>query len=190
MISAARAKPVFVPSGQSIASPEPTKKWAVASARLKRDMARAGRSRPFPSGFKIDRYAQIWEDNPFTLMKPAAPNENNLHLVEMHPNPNPQLVEVVVSDGKEQGTVQFRFDAQPTTGQTPLAPAGQGSAQTDTGACPSASPAGLPSPGPTLPMNRLHPGVRKYHTEGQPGPNSARKGPPRKTVPSNPVRAQ
>jgi hypothetical protein len=68
-------------------------------------------SQDIPSGFKIDRYAQVWEDNPFTLMKPAAPNENNLHLVEVHPNPNPQLVEVVVSDGKEQGTVQFRFDA-------------------------------------------------------------------------------
>lgn len=177
-----------------------------------------------PSGFKIDRYAQIWEHNPFTLMKPAAPerppsafeklfltswlnnggeevvlvqnsetnevqrittapNQNNLHLVEMHRNPNPQLVEAVISDGKEQGTVKFRFDGQPSTGQPPFAAAGQDSVQSQAGGSPEAVPTALPSPAATPPMSRLHPGLRKYHTEGQPRPKSARKGPPRKNLP-------
>jgi hypothetical protein len=186
------------------------------------------RAQDIPSGFKVDRYAQIWEHNPFTLMKPvaperqvspfeklfltswlnnggeemvlvqnsetnevqritAAPNQNNLHLVEMHQNQDPQLVEAVISDGKEQGTVKFRFDAQPS-----LPVAGQDSTQTQAASNPTAAatPAGLPSPGPTLPMSRLHPGLRKYHTEGQPGPNSVRKGPPRKSLTPNPVPAQ
>jgi hypothetical protein len=206
--------------------------WAICGATLLLwSISLAARGQDIPSGFKVDRYAQIWEHNPFTLMKPAAPerqasafeklfltswlnnggkevvlvqnsetnevqrittapNQNNLHLVEMHQNPNPQLVEAVISDGKEQGTVKFRFDAQPNTGQPPLAAAGQDTPQNQAGGSPSAVPAGLPSPGPTLPMSRLHPGLRKYHTEGQPGPNSARKGPPRKNLTPDQVPAQ
>jgi hypothetical protein len=113
-----------------------------------------------PSGFKIDRYVRVWERNPFTLVKPTAPerlpsafeklflaswlkdggkevilvqnsetneiqritfatNQNNLRLVKMHTDSNPQFVAVVISDGKEQGTVRFRFDkdapSSPTT---------------------------------------------------------------------------
>ncbi len=190
-----------------------------------------GRAQDIPSGFKVDRYTQLWEHNPFTLMKPAAPerqaspfeklvlaswmknggeaevlvqnsetnevqritaapNQNNLHLVEMHPNPDPQLVEVVISDGKEQGTVKFRSNSQPNTGQPPLAATGQDPTQAQAGSNPTAAPVGLPSPAPTLPMSRLHPGLRKYHTEGQPGPNSARKGPPRKNLAPDQVPAQ
>ena len=38
--------------------------WSISTGALAQDI---------PSGFKIDRYAQVWEHNPFTLMKPAAP---------------------------------------------------------------------------------------------------------------------
>jgi hypothetical protein len=186
----------------------------------------AVRGQDIPSGFKVDRYAQIWEHNPFTLMKPVAPerqaspfeklfltswlnnggeevvlvqnsetnevqkitatpNQNNLHLIEMHQNQNPQLVEAVISDGKEQGTVKFRFDAQP---QPPAA--GQDSTPTQAASNPIAAPAGLPSPGPTPPMSRLHPGLRKYHTEGQAGPNSGRKSLGRKFPTPDPVPKQ
>jgi len=186
--------------------------WSVLSSALAQDI---------PSGFKVDRYAQVWERNPFTLMKQTAPgrpppafeklflaswlknggeevvlvqnsetnevqritavpNQSNLRLVEMHPNPNPQLVEVVISDGKEQGTVKFRFDVRPSADQTHLEAASQGSNQIQIAGGPgTAAPAGLPSPGPTATISRLHPGVRKYHTEGQSGPNSTRKEPPR-----------
>jgi hypothetical protein len=41
----------------------------------------------------------------------SKPNEGNFRIVEMHPNANPKLSEVVVSNGHEQGTVKFRFEA-------------------------------------------------------------------------------
>jgi hypothetical protein len=185
--------------------------WPVLSSALAQDI---------PSGFQVDRYAQVWERNPFTLVKPAAPeklpsafeklflaswlknggeevvlvqnsetnevqritavpNQNNVRLVAVHPDENPQLVEVVLSDGKEQGTVKFRFDGQPSSAEMPLEPAGQGSGQI-AGGPGSASVANPPSPSPTPTISRLHPGLQKYHTEGQPGANSNRKQPPRK----------
>jgi hypothetical protein len=48
----------------------------------------------------------------------AEPNQNNLRIAEFHPNANPRLVEAVISDGKAQGIVKFRFDVQPSPGQT------------------------------------------------------------------------
>ena len=45
-------------------------------------------------------------------------NQNNLRLIEIHLDPNAQLVAAILSDGKEQGSVKFRFSAQPGTGQT------------------------------------------------------------------------
>jgi hypothetical protein len=119
-----------------------------------------------PSGFKIERYARVWERNPFTLVTPAPAekhvsafdnlvlaswlkdgskemilvqnsetkevqrittesNESNLRLIEIRSNPNPQLVEAVISDGKEQGAVRFRFDVQSFTGQMPPVATGQ-----------------------------------------------------------------
>jgi hypothetical protein len=112
-----------------------------------------------PTGFKLERYARVWEHNPFSLVAPTAPqaqrsrfdklfltswlkdgrtdvifiqnletnkvekitagpNQDNLRLIALHLNPNPQLVEAVISDGKEQGVVKFRFDAQSPAGQT------------------------------------------------------------------------
>jgi len=110
-------------------------------------------------GFKIERYAHIWQRNPFTLVTPAAPreqespfskmfltswlkdgsqevifvqnsetnvvqriteqpNQNDLRLLELRSNSDPKLVEAVVSDGKENGIVKFRFEAQAATAQT------------------------------------------------------------------------
>jgi hypothetical protein len=112
-----------------------------------------------PTGFGVERYASIWERNPFTLVAPVAPEthhspfdklfltswlkdgrrdvifiqnpetnevqkvtaeptQGNLRLIALHLNPNPQFVEAVISDGKEQGTVKFRFDVQSPAGQT------------------------------------------------------------------------
>jgi hypothetical protein len=111
-----------------------------------------------PVGFKVRRYALLWERNPFgskaaSIGQPrpspfeklflvswmndgtrdeifvinsetnevqkiiAEPNQNNLCLVWIRPNPNPQLTEAVVSDGKEQGAVKFRFDVSSGAGQ-------------------------------------------------------------------------
>jgi hypothetical protein len=46
------------------------------------------------------------------------PNQNNLRLLEFHPNSDPKLVEAVVSDGKEKGIVKFRFDVQGASAQS------------------------------------------------------------------------
>jgi hypothetical protein len=111
-----------------------------------------------PLGFKVERYAQIWQRNPFVLVTPTVvkeqespfskmfltswlragpqqviyvqnsdtndvqriteqPNQNSLRLIEFHSNSDPKLVEAVVSNGKEQGVVKFRFDAQAGTAQ-------------------------------------------------------------------------
>ena len=110
------------------------------------------RAQDIPSGFRLERYAALWERNPFTLVMPvspaaqrspfdklflaswlidngrqvvfiqnsesgqvekvtAEPNQNNIRLVEMHFDANPRLVEALLSNGKEQGAVRFRFDA-------------------------------------------------------------------------------
>jgi hypothetical protein len=176
-----------------------------------------------PTGFKVDRYARVWERNPFTLVKAtnpetlpsafdklylaswlkvdgkevvmvqnsvtnevqkitASPNQNRLRLVEIHPNSDPKSVEVVISNGQEQGTVKFRFDIQPPAGQTPLVSAGQASNQIAMTDGPgSSSPAKLarsesssasPSASPSLTANLAsmhpswHPRATKVHTEG------------------------
>jgi hypothetical protein len=48
----------------------------------------------------------------------VEPNKGNLRLIALHLNPNPRFVEALISDGKEQGSVTFRFDAQFPNGQT------------------------------------------------------------------------
>jgi hypothetical protein len=114
-----------------------------------------------PTGFNSERYASLWERNPFTLVTPSAPqeqpspfdklfltswlkdgradvvfiqnletnevkkltaepNQGNWRLVALHLNPNPQLVEAVISDGKEQGAVKFRFEFPSGTAASPV----------------------------------------------------------------------
>ena len=51
----------------------------------------------------------------------AEPNQNNLRIIEVHLNSNPRLVEAVISNGKEQGIVKFKFDDQPPAGQVAAA---------------------------------------------------------------------
>jgi hypothetical protein len=167
-----------------------------------------------PTGFKFERYAQLWERNPFTLAKPAVqethpsafdklflaswlrdsgkdviliqnsqtnevqsvtdvPNQNNLRLIAIHPNLDPQLVEALISDGKEEGTLKFRLDTQPSTSQPPgqasnqvEAPRAPGSASPGTSQSLAASPAATPNPGAA---HHIYPGVpRVYHEGGYP----------------------
>ena len=114
-----------------------------------------------PTGFKVERYTQLWERNPFTLVTPVAPralsstfdklymtswmkeggkvvmfvqnsetnevekitaqpNQKGVRLIAIDLNPDPKLVEAVLSDGKEQGIVRFRTDIQPSARQTAL----------------------------------------------------------------------
>jgi hypothetical protein len=75
----------------------------------------------------------------------TEPNQKNLRIVEFHMNPNPHLVEAIISDGKEQGIVKFKFDVQ--------APA----LQTASASNPPANP-GTPAQGQT---SRLYPGIAR-----------------------------
>ena len=116
-------------------------------------------SEAIPTGFNSDRYARVWERNPFTFIFTTAPqpqrsafdklfltswlkdgrtdvifvqnletnevqkvtaqpNKDNLRLVALHLSSSPQTVEALISDGKEQGLVKFRFDVQSAIGQT------------------------------------------------------------------------
>jgi hypothetical protein len=123
--------------------------WAIANDQV-------------PAGFSPERYAHLWERNPFTLVTPASPqaaasvfdklalvswfqagknavvfvqntetnevqkittnpNAQGLRLLELHPNPNPQAVEVVIADNTQRGPVRFRLDVQ-NAGGTPGVP--------------------------------------------------------------------
>jgi hypothetical protein len=148
----------------------PTVKIAVAAEAMSqvapdRSVSSDPRSgKGIPTGFKIERYARVWEHNPFTLVTPSAPeaehsvfdklfltswlkdgrkdvvfiqnqetnevqkitaeaNQDNFRLIALQLNPNPHLVEAVLSNGKEQGSVKFRLDAPSSTGEqaTPVA---------------------------------------------------------------------
>ena len=183
-----------------------------------------------PTGFKLERYARVWEHNPFMLVTPdapkaklspfdklfltswlkdgrtdvifiqnletnevqkvtAEPNQDNLRLIALHLNPNPQFVEAVISDGKEQGQLKFRLDVQSSVAQTasPVARIPNGGApgqalnpaQLAPGALPrpssnppNAQTSGLPATAPVdQPLTRrLGSGTPRAQFQGGPGP--------------------
>jgi hypothetical protein len=139
----------------------PTAEMAIAADAGSPPDGRAAEE--IPTGFKIDRYAGLWQRNPFTLVAPsmpepkrsvfdklfltswlkdgrndvvfiqdsetnevqritAEPNKDNLRLIGLRLSPSPQLVEALISDGKEVGAVKFRLEAQLSTAQnqTPM----------------------------------------------------------------------
>jgi hypothetical protein len=180
-----------------------------------------------PVGFKVERYAQLWQHNPFTVETAVAPpvqasifdklflaswmvddgkevifvqnsetnevqsittepNQNNLRLVAIHLDPDPRLVQAVLSNGTEQGTAKFRFDSEPKLAQT-LPAAGQAPNNGLTGQVPKAAefasrrptgpqtnlPAtqasGVPAASPvslSAPHNNYYPGVQRVRSEG------------------------
>jgi hypothetical protein len=202
-------------------------------------------SQEIPAGFKIERYARVWERNPFTLVKPAAPkvqpsafaklnltswlidggkevicvensetkdvqtigaepNQNNLRLIELRRNLDPRVVEAVISDGKELGTVKFRYNDQ-----LPQVPMISPSAQAPTGdlSVAAQNPAMAGSQG-VLRRNqtagfqqpvevnqpapyRIYPGMPRVHHEGGGRQQSSATPAPRlKPVLQNPAAAQ
>jgi hypothetical protein len=157
-----------------------------------------GSDEVIPTGFKLERYARVWERNPFTLVTPVvgqsegsvfdklfltswlkdggrdvvfiqnsetsevqkitvAPNQDNFRLIALQLNPNPKLVEALISDGKMQGRVKFRLESQPAAGQT-TSPIAQ-----TTGARAGAPPSQTSS----VPAQRI-PGNPPAHTSDQP----------------------
>jgi hypothetical protein len=183
-------------------------------------------SQEIPAGFNVERYAAVWERNPFVLEKEAAPqaqhsafdklylvswlidggkavilvenaetkevqrickdpNSNNVCLITMHLSPNPRSVEALISDGKEQGTLKFRYDDQLSSGLTNSTLAQAADANGRERSLPVADsqtsisrPSNLPSPlTPDLnrpPGSRLYPGLPRVHWEGgKPGGSTA-----------------
>jgi hypothetical protein len=201
-------------------------------------------SQEIPAGFNVKRYASIWERNPFTLVKPAAPkvlasafaklnltswlivggkevicvensetrgvqtialepNQNNIRLISLRLNPNPRLVEAVISDGNELGTVKYRYDDRLTPVPTisPLAQAATGDpsipAQNPAVAGSQAASRRSQSPGlqEPVPVNppvpyRIYPGMpRVFHEGGGLQQSSETAAPRRKRVLQNPAAA-
>jgi hypothetical protein len=100
------------------------------------------------------------------------PNRDNLRLLVIHPNEDPQLVEALISDGSNQGLVKFHFPNETGAAQK----VGSETARQSTdpvGAGPSAA---LISPGKKAvstirpekqsPTSRLYPGLPRVHAEG------------------------
>ncbi len=81
-------------------------------------------------------------------------NQNDLRLVVVHPNWNPQLAEAVVSDGKEQSILRFRSADSPGNEQ----PISDSSAPVEPG---------------RVPERPIYPGIARVHSEG--GPSSVAK---------------
>jgi hypothetical protein len=167
-------------------------------------------SQEVPVGFNAERYASLWERNPFALEKAAAPqarpsafeklyltswmidagkevvcvensetkevqriaaepNQNNVRLIAMHPNVNPRLVEALISDDKEQGTVKFRYSDQPSSASTTLT-VSQVPAEAEAQAL---SPS-VNQPGTSIHTSKLYPGLARVRSEGGSNPPTPR----------------
>ena len=74
-----------------------------------------------------------------------APNKDNLRLIALHLNPDPKLVEAVISNGQEEGSVKFRLDVQTPPPAQPPAPAPQVSAASGVGQQPQKASQGPPN---------------------------------------------
>ena len=92
-------------------------------------------------------FVQNTETNDTQKITPE-PNKDNFRIIEIHPNDNPKLVEAVISNGNEKGTVKFRFDV-PATANQPALPAALGPGIP--GQAPGAVPQNPQNPQPNLP---------------------------------------
>ena len=111
-------------------------------------------------------------------------NQNNLRLIEIHVDPNPQLVAALLSDGERQGSVKFCFDAKPNTGQrgsgVPEMPDNGATSLSSNPAYSHSWPQGSPVKPPNsqavgsaavVPVDpgvthRIYPGLPRVHIEG------------------------
>jgi hypothetical protein len=80
------------------------------------------------------------------------PNANNLRLVEIHKNADPQKADVVLSNGAEQGSVKFRLELPAGVPQVEGAPQQPGVATGAQGKVPVPGMPAAPAPGLTRQM--------------------------------------
>jgi hypothetical protein len=217
-----------------------TAKWVTAADETSRNMVGGTLltdgydQKGISAGFRLERYARLWERNPFAAVTPAAAqprssvldklflaswlmvggkeiifvqnsetnevqritaetNQYNLRLVQIHLDPNPRLVQAVISDGMEQGTVKFQVDAGPSPAQT-VSSADQTPNNDAAGETPKpAEASSRASPGPQAnlvnaqdsdspsispvvplaPHNNYYPGIQRVHSEGGRAPVQA-----------------
>ncbi|MBV8378160.1 MAG: hypothetical protein JO279_14280 [Verrucomicrobia bacterium] len=96
----------------------------------------------------------------------SKPNQRGMRLIAMHLNLNPRLVEAVIADDKEQGTVKFRYDGPPST-------VNQSPAQANPQA-PAHRWANLPATQNSNHVSKLYPGLPHVRSEGGSGPRGMR----------------
>ena len=116
----------------------------------------------------------------------AEPNQNNIRLINLRHNPDPRLVEAVISNANELGTVKFRCDAPTESPSIPgQNPAMAGSQAAKTLDAPHTSPDNQGAP------YRIYPGMRRvYHEGGGLGQSSAIAASRRKHASQTPSPAQ
>jgi hypothetical protein len=123
----------------------------------------------------------------------SDPNQDNLRLIALHLDPNPHLVEALLSDGKEQGSVRFRLDA-PSSGAEQTTPVAQvttarpGSNQAQTASRPLEQPqpgaSAVTAPGDRPQGGRLNPTSRAAQMNGGSGRARRRSGSEANHLPS------
>jgi hypothetical protein len=191
----------------------------------------SAQSQDIPTGFNVERYALLWQRNPFALEKETAPqvqnsrfqnlyltswlvdgakeevsvenaetkevqtiggqpNQHHVRLIALHLSPNPRSVEAVISDDREQGTVRFHYDDQPSSGATNSTLAqvpAEANAQPQKPAL-AVQSADLPTAGSNRPRgSRLYPGLQRIHWEGGKPGAPATPGPQLKKNSSTPA---
>jgi hypothetical protein len=188
------------------------------------------RSQEIPVGFHAERYASLWERNPFGPASSAVPEvrpsafeklyltswlidggkevicvensetkevqrigsepnqKNSMRLIAMHPNLNPRLVEAVISDNKEQGTVKFRYEERPSP-EPATSTVTQFPAQADAQMVSHRS-GNLPDIPASKHASKLYPGLPRVRSEGGSRPRSRVPGSGPKDNLPDPVTAQ
>ena len=135
-------------------------------------------SQGIPAGFSVKRYSSLWERNPFTLVRAAVSQAQpsafeKLYLTSWLVDGGREVISVI-SDGKQQGTVKFRYDGQspsePTASTLAQVPAAADSQKSSTrfANLPNAQNSGLQEnvSHNRAPGSRLYPGLPRVHWEG------------------------
>jgi hypothetical protein len=115
-----------------------------------------------------------------TLTITTEPDPHKLRLIQMNLNPDPRLVEAVISDGNERRAIKYRFDGQALPNGGPSQSVESGNAG-NTAAPPSAPlnkqsaqvPVAKVSPVNQGQPHRVYPGLPRVHHEGGLPPSAA-----------------
>jgi hypothetical protein len=99
----------------------------------------------------------------------VEPNKQNLRLLTIHVDQDPQLVEAVISDGRAQGPVKFRTGQNtPPVAQAATTEQGQRATPTNAASFGESNKQGVVAAKPIIQQarHRFYPGIPRVHLEG------------------------